>query len=531
MASQISQCAAFLAILLSASHPVLAQENLLERLSEQEAESNPEAESAIQELLANPLEVNHLAREDLLLLPFLTPERIDTFLAQRQKLGGFENMDEALATLEVMGDTLALCEKIFFLSSPKNALAPQVVTRGRIVRPATIENAWLGAPYRSYERVMLSANALTVGLLAERDPGERRWNDHQLFYGQWQSGTAARGWQVLFGNYKVAWSQGLALWGPYATTISADIHGTSRRYGRGLSSYLAGDENAAWRGLGFAWNQRHFSVLLFASSQHLDVTLADSASAVNFYESGYHRTPSELARRKTMLEKSAGAALKMRWRNQLEFGLLAYSSRYDKPWIRPDLATGHFNFIGQTNALLDLSLSLRTTQWAANLEVARSRSGGVAGSAVLSGEASRLRWTMESHYYARDFHSPRGRGAGSFNDSPQNEFGYSLGLSSRLRQGVTAEFFAGKSQNLWRSSALPLPGSQSTTGVRIEWKIRHDLTLQIRWQQTDDDALVAAARLPATVNREVIAPKQRRSGRCRLDFYASPKLRLISRLD
>jgi hypothetical protein len=93
------------------------------------------------------------------------------------------------------------------------------------------------------------------------------------------------------------------------------------------------------------------------------------------------------------------------------------------------------------------------------------------------------------------------------------------------------DFFAGKSQDLWRSHNLPLPGSQSTTGARIEWKVRRDLALQIRWQQSDDDALVTAAHFLSRVNRQLIAPKQRQSGRCRLDFHASPKLRLITRLD
>jgi hypothetical protein len=236
----------------------------------------------------------------------------------------------------------------------------------------------------------------------------------------------------------------------------------------------------------------------------------------------------------------AGAAMKFKWRNRLELGLLAYRSNYDKNWIRPDLTVGHFDFTGQTNDVLDLFFSWTTNELQTHLEVARSRAGGVASSAVLSGEAASLRWTFESHYYARDFHSPHGRGAGSFGDSPQNEFGYSLGLGMRLRRGLTVEFFATQSQELWRTHALPLPGSRLTTGTRFEWKMRRDLAMHLRWQRTREDEIIdaklastltAAALSSPIIPRDLIAPQFRQSGRWRLDYRASSTLRLTSRLD
>ncbi len=164
----------------------------------------------------------------------------------------------------------------------------------------------------------------------------------------------------------------------------------------------------------------------------------------------------------------------------------------------------------------------------------------MAGSAVLSGEAAPLRWTAESHYYARDFHSPHGRSATSFSDPPQNEFGYSFGISVRLRRGLTAELFAERNQELWRTSALPLPGSQLQTGARLEWKMRRDLTMYLRWQRRREDEILpsqlasispAAGQPAPIVAREVIAPQFRQSGRWRLDYRVSSTLRLTSRLD
>ncbi|MDZ7362712.1 MAG: helix-hairpin-helix domain-containing protein [candidate division KSB1 bacterium] len=514
---------ALLAVLLCLPSFAIAQETLIEQLSEQEAENNAENENHLQELLSHPLEINQLNREDLLRLPFLWPAQINAFLQQREKVGAFKNLDEALAALEVTGDTLALCREIFFLSSPRLIEVKNFSVRWRMTRPATVEERWLGPPYRSYERAMISTGALALGVLAERDPGEQRLDDHRLFYGLWQAGSQKNMRRVIAGNYQIEWAQGLLLWSPYGMTLSAEVHAASRREGRGLLPYLSGDENAALRGGALAWTWPRLALLAFASSQRLNARLIESA-VVSYDESGYHRTATELSHRRTLQEKIVGAAIKMNWPDKVALGVLAYRSEYDKEWIRRNLSTSYFDFSGRVNELIGFSLSSTAAGLQANVELAKSRSGGVAGSAVLSGEASRLRWTVESHYYDRNFHSPRGRGFNSIADPPQNEFGYSLGLSRHLRRGLWAEIFVAKRQDLWRTTSLPLPGAQLRAGARLDWKIQRGLLLQMRWQQTRRDELMSAT-------SKIISPQSRHSGRLKIDYQASAALRLTLRLD
>ena len=527
MARNTSQNAfTFLTLLFISPNFIVAQENLVEKLSEQEAENASEAENYLQELLSHPLNINQLAREDLLRLPFLSPAQINRFLSYRQKHGAFNNLDAALAALAVTGDALALCREIFFLSSPRRFVPQNISARWRVTRPATVEKNWLGASYRSYERAIISSERFSFGALAERDPGEQRFDDHRLFFGQWQSENR---WKAIAGNYQIEWAQGLVLWSPYGATVSADVQAASRREGRGLLPYISGDENFAWRGGAVVWSRQSFSLLAFASSQRLNATLQDSA-AVSFYKSGYHRTTTELTHRKTLQERSAGAAIRMKWKNTVTFGVLAYRSDYDKNWIRANPAAGYFDFAGRVNEIIGFSISSAPAKLQTDIELARSRSGGVAGSAVVSGEASQLRWTAESHYYGRDFHSPHGRAFNAIADTPQNEFGYSLGLSGQLRPEVLAEIFVAARQDLWRPSSLPLPGSQRMAGARMEWRIRRDLIVQTRWQQTRDDDLIKTTANPF-ITREMVSPQSRHSGRVKMEYHASAKLRLTSRLD
>jgi hypothetical protein len=237
--------------------------------------------------------------------------------------------------------------------------------------------------------------------------------------------------------------------------------------------------------------------------------------------------------------------MRITWQQRLTVGMLAYRSDYDKMWERPDNEAGYFNFTGQRNDMLSFSLAWMAPDLEASVEIARSGAGGAAGSAVVSGGTPKLRWTVESHYYARDFHSPHGRSANTFSDPPQNEFGYSLGISSRLRRGLIAEIFATKRQDLWRTSSLSLPGSRLVAGARIDWTIRRDVLLQLRWQETRDEASVSTEVIPSVaalgdlsqisegvfVSRRIIVPQRRHSGRLKLAYQLSPTLLLGSRLD
>lgn len=520
MTRNTSQGAPILWVLLAVPPLIFAQENLVEKFSAPETENVAEIENDLQELLCNPFEINHVTREHLRRLPFLTRQQIESFLNFRRRNGDFKNLDAALAILAVSGDTLAFCREIFFLTAPQKFALQKAATRWRLSRPATVEEKWLGVPYRSYERAQFATEALAFGVLAERDPGEKRFADHQLFFGQWQRENDDTKWQAIVGNYQIEWAQGLALWSPYGATISGDVQAASRRVGRGVLPYLSGDENAALRGGVLALNAPRFAWFAFASSQRLDATQRDSAT-IGLYESGYHRTATELSHRKILQEQLLGAGMKFNWSNKITAGVAGFRSEYDKNWIQPDRAASYFDFTGRRNEVLSLSVLAATAALQTSAEVAKSLSGGIASSLVLSGDAARLQWTAESHYYSRNFHNPHGRAFNTIADAPQNEFGYSLGLGSRLRRGMTAEMFLAKREDLWRTSQLPLPGAQITTGARFEWRLMNGLDLQMRWQQTREDE----------ISSQTILNTSRQRGRFRLDYQASPQIRVTSRLD
>lgn len=504
------------------------QDELLETFLQQEQENNPESESALQELLAQPLDLNHTGAAELRRLPFLTQAQIEEFLQHRKAAVYFENLDQALHALHVTGDTLLLCRKMFNVSSPASPASWQATARLRVSRPAARDDNWAGSPYRAYSSFKLQDNHISAGILAEKDPGEQQFDDYRSFYLAWQKQTPAQAWQAVLGSYQIEWGLGLALWGPYGVAITSDVHAAGRRWGRMARPYHAASESAALQGVAIAARFAAVAFSGFGSMRRLDVTLDDEGYAVRLRTSGYHRTATEGSLRRNIREKILGAGVKIHLREAHEVGLMMYAAEFDHSWRPGNLEQNRFDFAGRTNHLMSVFAKSRLKGLQLQGEAARSRSGGVGAAAVLSGEEKILSWTAEIHHIEVDFHSPRGRGFVGSDDAPQGEKGYSLGLRLKPRQNIVGEFFVQRSRTLWRTADTPLPPARASAGALLEWKIRRPFLVRARYRRRSTDELLATSRNPVYT---AVAPDFRESLRLELEQKFGAALRLKPRLD
>ncbi len=507
---------------------VYGQEELLETFLQQEQENNPEAESALQELLAQRLDLNHASAAELRRLPFLTLAQIEAFLQQRQAMVYFENLDLALQALHVTGDTLLLCRKIFKTSSPAMPVLWQAAARMRVSRPATREDNWAGSPYRAYSSFTLQRNNISAGILTEKDPGEQHFDDYHSFYLAWQKQTPAQTWQAVLGSYQIEWGLGLALWGPYSVTITSDIHAAGRRWGRVARPYHAANESAALQGFAAAARLAAFAFSGFASVRRLDVTLDDDGHAVRLRTTGYHRTATERRLRRNLQEKVLGASVKIHLHEAHEIGFMMYAAEFDHSWQPDNLMQNRFDFAGRANHLFSVFARSRLKGLQLQGEAARSRSGGVGVAAVLFSEEKNLSWTAEIHHVQTDFHSPRGRGFVGSDDAPQGEKGYSFGLRLKPRINIVNEFFVQRTSALWRTADTPLPPQRASAGAMMEWKIRRPFLVRARYRRSSAEELLAPPHNPA---HTAMAPNFRESLRLELEQTFGAALRLKPRLD
>ena len=506
------------------------QEALLEKLAQDAQESGADGEGFVESLLAEPIDLNFATTAELQQLPFLSAEQLHAFLQQRRDEIYFSNLDEALVALRVSGDTLTLCQRVFRVSLPaRKAPVPwQLAVRSRINRPSTIVNNWQGPPQRIYGRLTAQIGDFRLGLLSERDPGELQLDDYRGYFVEWQHRRENWGMHAVAGDYQIEWAQGLAIWGPYANTIAADVHAAARRWGRGTRAYRSANEQAALRGAAISFSHREVELMIFASRRRLDARLSDEGDAIRYKIDGYHRTATEASQHQTLRESLAGAALTFRPSNHLELGVLHQSSGFDRTWQRADLAADYHGFTGTHNHVTSLKGQWRDPMLAGGFEAARSKSGGQALALFLSRQQSILQWTFSYHHYDTNFHSSHGRSVSDRDQPPQSETGYAIGIRSRPWNTISSEFFYERTAMLWPSSSLPFPPHSVALGASVEIRLRSHTAIQMRYRTGQREFISSNDELPRF---SAIYPQTSRSFRVELVHHLGKRWRFRPRME
>ncbi len=512
----------FLALAFSFALPCFAQEEPFEKFLRHEQESNEAAENWLQELLDTPLDLNRINAAELQRFPFLSFVQINAFLAQRQNTIYFSTLEAALHALQVRGDTLTFCRVIFTTRPPPALRARKIwraALRSRSGVPATLEANWLGAKYRMYHRARGEYGALHFGALTERDPGELQWDDHRVWYVDWEPARS----RVVLGNFQTEWGLGLAQWGPYAATVTSEVHALSRRWGRGIVPYLSANENAMYHGIAVAHELRHWTALAFISSATRDVTLREAQFAVGYRTSGYHRTASENVQRDNLRERARGGALSYHFGVGRELGLLYYAETFNRLWQAADRRASYFDFAGTRNEVLSLAGAWQRQQQALSFEIARSRSKAKAAAFTLSAQERGLGLSLALFHVERGFHSPHSRSFTESDAPAQAASGYALGLTLQLRSRVHGEFFYQHERRLWQANVLPPRARRA--GAQIEWHILSDLRLLLRYSFAESDQLQTVFESPLQIK------SRSHRLRCELEQSLSRRLRFRPRLD
>jgi hypothetical protein len=174
-----------------------------------------------------------------------------------------------------------------------------------------------GNKHHYYTRMRSSyQNKLSIGITAEKDPGEQFFKGSQQqgfdFYSAHAFYNAGKYLKTIaLGDYQVQFGQGLNFWTGYSFGKMADAT-VVKKNAQVLRPYTSVDENRFLRGGASVIAYRSFSVLTFASRKKVDARIdytgdeegSGYASSLNL--SGLHRTTSELARKSQLIEQVAG---------------------------------------------------------------------------------------------------------------------------------------------------------------------------------------------------------------------------------
>ncbi len=302
--------------------------------------------------LANAkLDLNRCTREELSQLPFLSEQQIMDIMEYRDKARRIETTMELLLVPSLDKTTADLLQHFVTIrpDSTDNRFPSlaQLARYGHHELVGTLHtpfyrrkgdsSGYLGSPYKHWLRyTFTSSGHVKAGLVASQDAGEPFFAGRNAAgYDFYSAYLMVTGWgrmkTAVVGRYRLRFGMGLILNNSFGmgklntlATLGRSSNHIYAHSSRTEANYLQGA--AATVRL-----TRHLDLTAFASWRKIDATLtADSTSIATILETGYHRTESEMRRRRNASATLWGGNLSY-FSNGWHAGITAFAAGYDKP--------------------------------------------------------------------------------------------------------------------------------------------------------------------------------------------------------
>ena len=327
-----------------------------------------------------------------------------------------------------------------------------------------------------------------IYVLAEKDPGESRWDDFTTFHLRW--GRPGLPVELVVGDLKPGFGQGL-LFGRYASRGGVPAAAGRRESQR--IGYRSSGENGALRGVALRYRGRGSEAVGLLAVASLDARIDADGVVTSLPESGAHVSDGEVKGRDGMKIRVVGLRYRAprlrRHRSGSGWGVTLQHLSLSRPL---DLRRGGkvaTAFRGQDQFTAAVDGVFSTGQLQTYGEVARHSGNRWAAVAGARFDLPGIRVSSLGRYYAAGFQSFFG-GAASGAGSMSNELGFQLSIAGR-RGGLRWRLYADQFRRLQPSSTDPLPAAVETWGLDLEgpprrgswqWKVAVQRKLRGRWR-------------------------------------------------
>lgn len=498
------------------------QDALREWLTAEEVEEGygEETMELLQDMADARLNLNQTTREELEQLPFLSALQVEELVEYVYRYGPLRSPAELQMVTSLDYQTRRLLQHFVYVGQEQEQRTwprlGDVAKYGRHTLTATArvpcydrrgdKNGYLGYKYRHDVRYQFNYHdRIKFGITGAQDAGEpflanknSMGYDHYAYYVQLRNMGRLEALNV--GTYRVQMGMGLVMntsfgLGKLATlqSLGRSTHTLSAHASRSGSGYMQGA--AASVRLGDCWH-----VTAFASYRALDATLNADGTARTLLTDGYHRTPTELAKKNNTHETDLGLRIGLRptpsagtvQRVATFLNLNMVYTHLDRP-LHPQTTTLYRRYAATGSDFLNASLDYGYTSHRLSVagETALNQLGALSMLHTASYRLTDEVTLMALHrYYGRRYTALHGRSFGE-GSSVQNEHGLYAGATwqpsrSWLVQGYVdyAHFGWPRYQVTAKSDALDMLLSARHT--HRQWTLEGRYRMHLR--QRDNSA-------------------------------------------
>ena len=520
------------------------QEIINKILEEPQIESdNEDVYGIIEDLSINPIDLNSASVSELQRIPALSSFYADKIIQHRNKFGYFFSLSElklieglpanviemAVPFLRVDirdGETQNIPEKIWDVGSIPLLERFKVKFRSRVSndlqeRRGFSENKYQGSSQKIYNRLLINYDKhISAALITEKDAGEKSFNEFTSFHAALQNYGFVKTFVV--GDYTLEFGQGLALWSPFALSKGSEAIYPLKQRGKTINPYKSTNENNFFRGAAATIEANRFSFSTFYSNNFFDANI-DSISRyiLSTPIDGFHRTESEIKKRKTARETLYGARIDYSTQDEnIRAGILYYTSKFSNPFLKEspfDLEGDKFSYYSLYYDLYFGMINLFGESAFDGRSVATLASASISITKDFS-------FIALLRNYPRSYNNLHAYGFGENAGSTKNEVGIYTGIQLRTFAGEI-NFYYDQFKFPYATFENPLPssGGEFLFDLRSQPFNKVETNLRIKYEKKEITLKIN--------NLDQLVPRLRQSLRGEVIYDLSKAIRLKSRVE
>ncbi len=504
-----------------------AVEDLLE---EPEDESdNSDLYELIEYYIDNPLNLNKASAGELSDLPYMDMSSASLIVEHRKKYGKYFSKNELYTVSALPAEVI---HKIlpFVTAAERPAEQKPATNKASLVLRSRVlydiqqskgfkDGVFRGSPLKAYNRISAGyTENVSFGILTEKDPGEALYDD---FYSGFLKLSDLYNFDIILGDYRVEFGQGLALWSPYGISKGSDAVFGVKKKSRNIRPYTSASENNFFRGASAQYKWEQLRVTGFLSKNYTDAVIDTTSGFITSVPlDGLHRTVNEIDKRKSAREDTRGLSLEYIFSDHFNCGFLVYNSQFNH-LFRPsnifDIKGSNFRYY---SSYIDLYIS--------NINIFGEYSFD--GKSLASVSGCRLSPSPEFSYsviirnYPRNYINLHGYGFGERSGACQNEFGIYNGIRWRTRLG-TLNFYYDQFRFPYATFDNPLPSEGNEFMLHFSSRPAKKLSADTRIKlENKEEALLQN-------NEKLLVRRLKQSYRFEFAYMLTKILRLKTRLE
>lgn len=462
--------------------------------TDEESQMAEELLDVVNELAANPFNLNTATRDDLEQLPFLSDEQIEELCEYLYKYGSMQTVGELAMITSLDPTTRRLLLRCTYISEPpKQQRFPSVKellrwSKSELATAVRIplyerhgdRNGYLGYRYRHWMRYTFTAGQyLRAGLVGAQDAGEPFFAgrnstgyDHYSFYVA--LAKMGRLKQLVAGRYRLRFGMGLTMNNDFGLGKAATLSTLGRsantirpHSSRSSANYLQGIASTVTLTKGL-------DVTGFLSYRKIDATRVKNSEAVSTIRTdGYHRTQNEMNYKENTAQTIGGGHINFT-RGGFTLGATAFYTSFNR-LLQPDTRQRYRQHYPQGdrfwNASVNYGYRSHRVQIAGETATGDCRAMATLNTVTWQA-ADNLTLMLLQRFYSYRYYSLF---AQSFADGSrvQNESGIYLGATWRPRRTLSFVAYTDFAHHPWDQYQIKAGARSWDNLVEATWQRRH----------------------------------------------------------